>query len=192
MIRAFVGVRIDPNTVRNICEAVSRLKGRIPGVRWIAPENFHFTLKFLGSVQEEKIAPIAQALEQKLGLFPRFPINAKGLGVFPDLRRARTLWVGLEGQGLRELTAEVEEVLEAFGFAREKRAFKPHLTVGRWRRFDGSHKRLGEEIAQWHNSQFGQSFVETVILFQSVLNSEGAVYRPLAEMALAVRPCKTE
>lgn len=192
MIRAFVGVRIDPHTVRNICAALSQLKGRLPGVRWIAPENFHFTLKFLGSVQEEKIAPMVQALEQRLGLFPRFSINAKGLGVFPDLRRARTLWVGLEGQGLRQLTSEVEGVLEAFGFAPEKRAFKPHLTVARWRRFEGSHKRLGEQIAQWHDSQFGQSVVEKVILFQSVLNSEGAVYRPLAEMALADRPYKTE
>jgi 2'-5' RNA ligase len=78
----------------------------------------------------------------------------------------------------------VERVLIPFGFAAEKRAFTPHLTVGRWREFKGSSKELGDEIAKWSGHDFGRSNVEEVILFQSVLKQEGAVYRPLKTVAL--------
>jgi 2'-5' RNA ligase len=78
----------------------------------------------------------------------------------------------------------VEKTLIPFGVAAEKRAFTPHLTVGRWREFKGSSKELGDEIAKWSGHDFGRSNVEEVILFQSVLKQEGAVYRPLKTVAL--------
>lgn len=188
MIRAFVGVRIDPDTVEKIWQVVSQLRQRLTGIRWVAPANFHFTLKFLGDVEDEKIESVARALEGRLGLFPRFAINAKGLGVFPDLRRARVLWVGMEGKELGNLTAQVERTLEPLGFAREKRAFRPHLTVGRWRNLNGSPAQLAKEIERWQGHEFGETRVEEVILFQSVLNPQGAVYRPLKVMALGDQP----
>ena len=62
MIRAFIAVEIAPQTVRQISAVVADLKPRIPGIRWVPPTNFHFTLKFLGDIEENKIEPIAQAL----------------------------------------------------------------------------------------------------------------------------------
>ena len=184
MIRAFVAVDLEPQTVQKIAEAIVRLRPRIPGIRWLPPANFHLTLKFLGNVDEAKIAPIAAALERDLYPFSCFTINAKGLGVFPDLKRPRILWVGLIGDELNVLASKVERVLIPFGFAAEKRAFTPHLTVGRWRQFKGSSKELGDEIAKWSGHDFGRSNVGEVILFQSVLEPEGAVYRPLKVVAL--------
>ena len=185
MIRAFIAVEIDSQTVRQISAAIADFKPSIPGIRWISPTNFHFTLKFLGDIEESRIGPVAQALEVALHPFPRFTINAKGLGVFPDLKRPRILWVGLEGKGLAALASKVETALESLGFASEKREFKPHLTVGRWRQFDRSSRKLGEELEKWQGHEFGESAVSEVIFFRSELRREGAIYHPLKVVALA-------
>ena len=184
MIRAFVAVDLEPQTVQKITEAIARLRPRMPGIRWLPPTNFHLTLKFLGDIDEAKVAPIAAALERDLYPFSCFTINAKGLGVFPDLKRPRILWVGLVGGELNALASRVEKALVPFGFSAERRAFTPHLTVGRWRDFNGSSKELGDEVEKWRGHDFGRSNVDEVILFQSVLKPEGAVYRPLKVVAL--------
>ena len=184
MIRAFVAVDLEPQTVQQITEAIARLRPHIPGIRWLPPANFHLTLKFLGDIEEAKVEPIAAALDRDLYPFSCFTINAKGLGVFPDLRRPRILWVGLVGDELNALASRVEKAFVPFGFAAERRAFTPHLTVGRWRQFDGSPKELGDEIEKWRGHDFGRSKIDEVILFQSVLKQEGAVYRTLKTVAL--------
>ena len=185
MIRAFVGVRIDPNVVEKISAVQSQLKRSLSGVRWVGRENLHFTLKFLGPIEEKKAASITEALEEALRLFPRFPILARGIGVFPDMRRARVLWVGLEGQSLLPLATRVETALEAVGFQREQRGFKPHLTIGRWRNFNGSPELLRSEIGSWKGYDFGQSWVREVVFFQSILRSEGAIYHPVSVIRLS-------
>src|SRR5918994_485702 len=124
MIRAFIAVEIDPHTVQEISAVLAQLEPRLRGIRWVTAANYHFTLKFLGYIEESKIAPVADALERELHPFPRFTINAKGLGVFPDLKRPRVLWVGLEGGDLPALVGAVESALEPLGFAPETRSFK--------------------------------------------------------------------
>jgi len=146
--------------------------------------NLHLTVKFFGNVEEAQIEPIAAALREQLHLFPRFTINAKGLGVFPNVKRPQVLWVGLEGRDVVSLASRVECALEPLGFRPEERDFKPHLTVGRWRHFEGPRARLREEIEKWKSYEFGQSKVEEVTLFESVLKPEGAVYHSLKSVAL--------
>jgi RNA 2',3'-cyclic 3'-phosphodiesterase len=184
VIRAFIAIDVDSQTVKNISERLAQLKRRIPDIRWIPPANFHFTLKFLGAIEETKIDPIRSALERELHPFPRFTINAKGLGVFPDVKRPRVLWVGLEGQELIALTLRVEKALGPLGFAAEKREPKPHLTVGRWRHFDGSPRKLAADLESWKNHQFGESTVAEVVFFQSLLKPEGPVYHRLKVVVL--------
>lgn len=185
MMRAFIGVPIDPTTTANISDVVAQLKPPLPEVRWVAEPNLHFTLKFLGDVEETQLEPISHALVDALRPFSRFTLNAKGLGVFPDLRRARILWVELQGASLAALALKVENTMVSLGFAPELRKFKPHLTIGRWRRFDGSRKKLAEALERWKGFEFGRFEVKEVIFFQSVLKPEGAVYRPLNLVRLA-------
>lgn len=185
MIRAFIAVEIDPRTIQQISAVVADLKPRIPGVRWISSTNFHFTLKFLGNLEETRVVPITQALELALRPFPRFTINAKSLGVFPELKRPRVLWIGLEGKELSELASKVEKALEPLGIEPEKREFRPHLTVGRWREFNQPPKKFGEEIERWKDHEFGESVVTEVIFFRSELKREGAIYHRLKVMPLA-------
>lgn len=168
-----------------ICEVQSQLKRRLSGVRWVGRENLHFTVKFLGAVGEEKIAPISDALERAVGSVPRFSITGRGIGVFPDIRRARVLWAGFESDHLEALAREIEALLEPIGFPREKRSFKPHLTIGRWRDPVNQEEKLKREIEQWKDYDFGVSRVEEVILFRSLLKPQGAVYSPLHVVSLS-------
>lgn len=189
MIRAFIAINVDRRVIREISEAIVQLKRTIPEVRWVEADKIHLTVKFLGDIEPSRVDPIANALAEALKLFPRFTISAKGLGVFPALRRPRILWVGLEGSQLVSLAANVEAALEPLGFTREERSFQPHLTIGRWRQFNGATKKLAEELERWKRSEFGASQVEAVTLFQSVLKPEGALHQPLRVIAIAQEQC---
>jgi RNA 2',3'-cyclic 3'-phosphodiesterase len=185
VIRAFIGVQIAPEVRARISQAIAQLSPEISGIRWVREENFHFTLKFLGLIEEPQIEPISNALAQAIHPFRRFTISAKCLGVFPDIKRARVLWVGLEGTDMPALAKSIEFVLEPFGFPGENRIFRPHLTVGRWRSPMGSEQELGGKLKRWKNFEFGEFAVDEVVLFQSVLKTDGAVYRPLKAVTLA-------
>ena len=185
VIRAFVAIEIDHAIIQGIFAATDELRQRISGVRWIPQTNCHLTLKFLGDIDEGQVQAIGQALEGESSLFPRFTINAKGLGVFPDATRPRVLWVGIDGKPLAELAARVEKTLASLGIAEEKRKFTPHLTIGRWRQFKRSDKNLRDALAQWQNRDFGGFTAHEVVLFQSILNPSGAEYRRLKAARLS-------
>jgi RNA 2',3'-cyclic 3'-phosphodiesterase len=185
VIRAFIAVRIDPAVTERIAEARSQLEPSLKGIRWVKEDNLHLTLKFLGPVAEDKIAPIAEALEKALRSMERFSVGCRGLGVFPDIRKPRVLWAGLQGGALGRLAAAVEEVLASIGLAREEREFKPHLTIGRWRDFTARPDALRSEMERWREHDFGRSEMNEVIFFQSVLKPGGAVHTPLGIFPLA-------
>jgi 2'-5' RNA ligase len=184
VIRAFIAVPLDPQIIDKIADASIELKPQLTGVRWIAPENFHLTLKFLGGIESTMVERIEACLRTQLSLFPRFSINAKGLGVFPGPKRPRVLWVGLAGDHLISLASQVECALQPLGFAPETRKFSPHLTIGRWRDVEAP-KSLRRQLETWRAHEFGKSNVKSVDLMQSVLAREGASYHRLATFRLS-------
>ena len=184
MIRAFLAIDLEPQVIEKICRSIDDLRERIPAVRWVPMTNLHLTVKFFGDIEEAQVEPIAVALQNQLELFPRFTINAKGLGVFPERGRPKILWVGLTGNELAELAARVQSSLLPLGFAPEQRSFTPHLTIGRWRDSDRAPRTLKQELERWRDCTFGHSVVNEVVLFQSVLKAEGAVYRRLKVISL--------
>lgn len=188
MIRAFIAVALEPTVIDAITAARERLRREIPGVRWIAPANIHLTLKFLGNIDAAQIEPLAAALRRELHPFPRFTINAKGLGVFPGPGRPRVLWVGLTGDRLVPLASRIESALQPLGFSAENRKFTPHLTIGRWRESERAPKGLVRRLEAWKTYDFGVSNVECVRLMQSVLKSDGASYHELILFPLGHDP----
>ena len=153
-------------------------KGRI---RWVPQQNVHLTLKFLGETPEESIPQIEAALESVCLGHRAFDLALEGVGAFPSVNRARTLWVGA-GEGAEALTALAEDVefaLQQLGFEREKRPFHPHATVGRAK--DGRAVMTGEEPV---SEPLGFS-VRSVELVRSRLTDEGAVYSVAASFALS-------
>lgn len=184
MIRAFIAVEITPSLVQLIVNAIDELRPRFEGIRWVSPSNFHLTLKFLGDIPDSQVNDLFAALTQQLRPFPRCTINAKGLGVFPDVKRPRILWVGLTSDQLVEMARRIDEGLQPLGFAPEKRAFAPHLTIGRWRQIERAPKDLARVLEKWGATDFGRCQVNEVILFQSILRPMGAEYHKLKTVAL--------
>lgn len=151
--RVFCAVDIPHNVRQKIEEHISHLKRSVPdaSASWTRLDNMHLTLKFLGDTPKRAVQKLSHAAQRAvLGLAP-FEIIATGAGSFPKSGQPRVVWVGLEDvEGkLAHLQARLEEEAFKEGFAREQRAFHPHLTVARLRKPHGArrlataHKELG-------------------------------------------------
>src|SRR5437867_6787648 len=135
MPRLFVAVEL-PGPVRDeLTRVAEELRARIENASWPSRENLHLTLSFLGSVDEERVAPISDALSSAVSSLVDFTTVLTEVGAFPSKRRARVVWVGLADPagGLAGLASAVAASLEPLGFEREKRAFHPHVTLARLR-----------------------------------------------------------
>src|SRR5437764_7647159 len=127
-MRLFVGIDIDDAIRQRIVSFVDSLREAAPRARWVKPDTFHVTLKFLGETTQDR--EVTAAL-QKLHL-PGPQIRFCGTGFFPTARSARVFWVGIEAdERLPSLAAAVDEAVAGVGFARETQPYKPHLTVAR-------------------------------------------------------------
>jgi len=188
VIRAFIAVEISPTTTARIVSAIADLKLKFPDIRWVAPANFHLTLKFLGNIEGIQVNALGDALEVAITPFPRCTINAKGLGVFPGLKQPKVLWVGFIGDELTRLAVRVDTALLELGFPPEPRGFSAHLTIGRWRQMQRSASDLKRELHDWRERDFGTTMVDRVILFQSELKPTGAMYSQLRIFKLNDQP----
>lgn len=139
----------------------------------------HITLKFLGEIDEEKIKKIASLVKEIAGGYDSFEVSLKGVGCFPDAKRPRVLWVGVD-QGSEKLCTiahALEEGLTQYGFKKEKR-FHPHLTLGRT-------KKPCTVDAVLEKSIMTESFrVDAIVLFKSTLTPQGAIYKELERYPL--------
>ena len=184
MARLFVAVKIAPDVADRICRAQADLDPLLSGIRWIKRESLHLTLKFLGRVDDGKIPEVESALQPAIAPLTRFTVSCRGLGVFPDIRRPRVFWAGLEGGALPALAEATEQALEPLGFPREQQAFKPHLTIGRWRDGARGGDALRRVVDEWRGHDFGAFAVDETVLFQSTLRRDGAVYTALKTFSL--------
>jgi 2'-5' RNA ligase len=192
MIRSFVAIEL-PDPAQDALRGVSeRLRGKVPrdSVRWSRVSGIHLTIKFLGDVSEADLPKIKTALAQVGQRHGPFRFTIGGVGCFPNVKRPRVVWVGIEEEtgSLGALQRDVEKSLAPLGFEPEKRAFHPHLTLGRTQRNVGSRDqgRLGEVIATAGVGELGQVQVKSFVLMRSDLRPDGAVYTPLALFDLSL------
>jgi 2'-5' RNA ligase len=152
-------------------------------------EGIHLTLKFLGNVAESDLPAIKAALAQIGQQHAPFAFTVGGLGCFPNVRRPRVVWVGIQEQTgtLAGLQRDVEKGLVPLGFEAEKRAFHPHLTLGRTKRGlrSADQRRLGEILAGVEVGELDRINVESFHLMRSDLRPSGAVYTALATFDLS-------
>jgi 2'-5' RNA ligase len=189
-IRSFVAIELPDEIKIALADVQEDLKAQAPpeAVRWTRSEAIHLTLQFLGDVAPGKVEGIADALRGVCDEQARFTFDLKGLGVFPSLGRPRVVWVGVaEPSGaLIALQGQVTQALTPLGFEPEKRAFSPHLTIGRASR-NASRRELtevGELVTRSEVGTLGQVNVEHITLMKSDLKPSGAVYTPLAVLPL--------
>lgn len=181
-IRAFLAIRPSDDVLTEIAKVTTELSETGAEVRWVRPEGLHVTIKFLGEVPEGEIAGIDRALEERFAEVGPVEVDAKGLGVFPNWKRPRVVWVGLAGDGLATLADVTERALAPLGFPPEGREFEPHLTIGRLRGMRGW-EALSRALQASRDRSFGIWHVTGATLYKSVLRPEGSIYTPLRDFS---------
>ena len=176
-LRVFIAVSIPEPVACFLRDVQARLQLPATDVRWLAVKNIHLTLKFLGDVDPSRVLDVAARMDDAAGQIPPFSLKARGAGVFPDLRRARVLWVGLDGalESLCRIQATLESGLESSGFKKESRRFHPHLTIGRTRRRIDAHT-MGASLERLKEAVSDSFRVDRLGLFKSTLKPAGADY----------------
>jgi len=182
-VRLFVALEIAPTVRENLCTLIRELREASPesekeGLRWVRSENLHVTLKFIGTTAPEKLNAIRETLASVRSDQP-ITLRFGGLGFFPNEKRPRVLWAGMEAsQNLGPLAAAIDHGLEELGFPRELRPFTPHLTLAR---MEGA--RLSEKfrsaIAERNSRDLGSLRTREFHLIGSKLNPTGAEYSTL-------------
>ena len=188
-MRLFIAALI-PDAVRDALHtAREQLQRAAPdrALRWVAPDNYHITLLFLGEQDEARLPAIVQAMETaRAGIAP-FEIAVQGLGVFPNWNRPNVLWAGIsEGsQLLAQMAAALERALLP---APSGKPFHPHITLARFKTpshdADGLKKRLYDATQRLAPANFGQYELRAISLMQSTLTPDGSVYTELHTVAL--------
>ena len=179
-MRLFVAIEIDPSIRERIHEFVSSLRAKISEARWVRPEGMHITLKFLGNVADERRMTIEKALRSVRG--KAITLSLRQLGVFPNPRSPRVLWVGIEADPeLEQLAKAVDQQMGSIGFESEKRAFSPHVTLARFNQRPRGN--LGSLLSEAQPS-FGTMTASEFHLYESKLSPKGSRYTKLASFKL--------
>jgi RNA 2',3'-cyclic 3'-phosphodiesterase len=178
-MRVFIAIELPEELRNRLAREQSRLRAVATGARWTRPEGIHLTLKFLGEISDDQVAQVRKALEE-IKTFEPFTVHAKGFGFFPDARRPRVFWAGLDAPPeLAQLAARVESAMTPLGFAPENRAFSPHLTLARFK-VPRPQPKLQELLAGQSDVTLGDIEVSEFYLWESKLSPQGAQYRKVA------------
>ncbi|HLI10412.1 MAG TPA: RNA 2',3'-cyclic phosphodiesterase [Alphaproteobacteria bacterium] len=177
MIRLFVGLEL-PEDIRL---RLSSLCGGVPGARWVPPENFHLTIRFIGEVDEGRFDDIDMALSRIQA--PAFELTLEGVDIFGKESAPHTLWIGVQrNEVLTNLRTKVERALVATGLEPETRKYLPHVTLARLK--DSASARLGAFVAGNSLFKAGPTRIGHFVLFSSFLSRSGAIYEPEARYDL--------
>ena len=186
--RLFVGARISVATANALAGAAETLarRARDAGVdlRWIAPASYHITLRFLGWTRAEAIGAVRDALDEAAAGIAPLSVRTARLGAFPSLERATVVWAGVEApRPLIELAERVEAAVARLGYRPERQRFHPHVTIGRLR----DARAIREVVLPLAEQMFGDTALDSIILFESETKSSGSVYRELHKIRLESR-----
>lgn len=179
-IRCFVAIEI-PETIQTLLtSAQEELRKYIHGASWVKRGNIHLTLKFLGDVAPNQISVIKNVIEQVTDTRSPFSMELGGIGAFPNLSRPRIIWAGVK-TGADEVAAIAREIdvgLGRHGYERDKKSFRPHLTLARLKRRVNL-KPLVDVFQHYDTINGARMIVKQIRLVQSNLRRSGAVYTPL-------------
>ncbi len=186
-IRAFLAIEPPEDILQKISGLQEKLRREISGrISWTRPQGQHLTLKFFGDISREDINSISAAVQKRTVLETKFNLNIEKLGVFPDARRPRVLWCGVTGdvEKLITLQKKLDADFAVLGFPAEDRSFKAHLTLARIK--DSRDITGMSEALKKYGAFAAEKFIcRELILFQSKLSPQGAVYTKLAEFTLS-------
>ncbi len=179
-MRAFVGFF----TTKVIYDHIDKLKEESSSFlkgKWVEPQNLHITFHFLGEIERSQAITILKNLQKIAEVFSSFKIQYKSLGVFPDKKRPRILWIGVsKGEtDLKKLAEEVIYLNRKSGIKSESKPFHPHVTVCRIK--ETEKKKFNVFLNKYKNYSFGEETVNKIALISSSLTSVGPIYTVVEE-----------
>jgi 2'-5' RNA ligase len=177
MLRLFVALAL-PDVLR---DALSARASGLPHAKWVPPENYHLTLRFIGEVEPWRAEEVDQSLAALRGR--PFDLTLAGAGLFEKAGKVSSVWIGVErNEALAALQAKIETALQRIGLPPERRRFAPHVTLAR------TERAAPEKCIAWvqANNLFRAPTVrmEEFTLFSSRLGKESSVYTPEVAYAL--------
>ena len=181
--RLFVGARISTVTSTALASAAQTLSRRAReagvDVRWMPPESYHVTFKFLGWTRNDALESVRDALVEAARGTPRLQFRVARIGAFPALEKASIVWAGVDGDAVMQgLVGRVEAAMVGLGFPAETRPFHAHVTLGRLK----ENRPLKEVVLPLSEQMFGETSLDSITLFESETKSSGSVYREAARI----------
>jgi len=180
-IRSFIAIKINQEAHQAIVDAQLSLKKADAHVKWVAKENIHLTLSFLGSISLDQINDLKEALNLTLQKIQIITTNLTGLSEFRQQRQPRVIWIGLndEKNKIESLADLIHTTFKKIGSAQGNiHTFRPHVTIGRVKSTKNI-KQLVRVINEYPFPNKVQVWLDHVTLFKSTLTTNGPIYEAL-------------
>jgi 2'-5' RNA ligase len=177
-IRSFLAFELPPEIKNMVARVSEELRQSTLSARWVKVDNIHLTVVFMGNIETEDIPAIAQGVKEVCEAFGPFDLSLKGVGCFPNRRNPRVLWLGLDGdlEPMSDFRDALQGHLTGFGIKEERRKFKPHLTLGRFRKPKKMDSKEDQLLSKYEDLSSSVCSLKELILFKSELKPTGAVY----------------
>ncbi|MDA3885832.1 MAG: RNA 2',3'-cyclic phosphodiesterase [Candidatus Delongbacteria bacterium] len=182
--RLFIAVKV--NIEPALEKYISSLKELFEGskIKWIPMGNMHLTLKFLGKTSVDIITKLTIELSEIAENNDPFDMRIQGSGVFKDFFRPTILWVGVRDHNpFEKLKNDIENSMAKLGFRIDYDRFKPHMTIGRIKELN-KRDEFEKFVRSYEHLLFQMVKVEEIILYESILNSEGPTYVELEKFKI--------
>jgi len=191
LLRAFIAVEIPFEIHQAIENKTAHIRAALNSslVRWVPSSNIHLTLKFLGDISSANVELLSQMLSVEVSQHQALEMRFGGLGAFPNPKRPRVIWIGIQAPaGLEALQHGIEAATATLGYPVEKRPFSPHLTIGRVKQNVSSTgmQKIRTALEETQVGSLGTMRVTAVHLFKSDLKPTGAVYTRLFSAPLKI------
>ena len=184
MRRTFIAIEIPATVKLKELLELLRVDLREDRIRWVDPEILHITLSFIGDTSEQQVNYISEQLEKTGSGYSSMELHFKELGVFPNLRKPRVFWIGMERNELLEnLQGEIEVMLRDYGINRENRPFSPHLTIARIKWIENIDK-LKYWLQKYKSETIQKTKIGEVVYYESKLTANGPIYNSIKKFPL--------
>ncbi len=178
-IRSFLAFELPPEIKEMLRDVSGEMKKLALDLRWVKVDNMHLTVVFLGGINRAQIGEVGLKTEEICCDFAPFNVSLRGTGIFGTPRNPRVLWIGINGDldRMGRFRDSLQLALEDLGVRQEKRPFRPHLTVGRFRKGSRTASHHLEKLLSRYRDLKSQPWpAKELVLFRSDLNPGGAVY----------------
>ena len=186
-IRSFLAFELPQDIKTVVTRVAGEIRKSALDVRWVRPESIHLTMVFMGGVPSEQIPSIGEAVGAVCAIHGSFKISLKPMGCFPNSRNPRVVWLGIDGdmERMSRFRDELQAALLPYGIKEEERAFRPHLTLGRFKKPAKRQPELEQMLATYGDLSSPSCTLNELILFRSELKPGGAVYTKMSSWPLS-------